>query len=144
MSNAIMWPDKVTTEQIDAYWDWARALPGKASETAQSHPPNTLYRLSSTDHRVFIISYAEDGTVTVAVTGEWNLVEFERRVFGIKPEELTPCEKPPPDEPLGVMLNEEEQLLFMNDLRKSNGLAPVASLDELKVRPEGHEEVHYD
>lgn len=47
--------------------------------------------------RVYVRGYGgqDDGTVTltVAVDGRFNLVAFERSVFGIPPERLTPTER---------------------------------------------------
>lgn len=68
---------------------------------AAKKPPELLYKLKSTGHRVIIYSYAEDGTVSVVVSGAFNLVAMNRIVFGIKPEDLEECDLPGPDDPVG-------------------------------------------
>jgi hypothetical protein len=78
-----------------ARWNaWVASRPPVIQEMCRRLPPNLLYRLKSSDHRVTLLSYSEDGTVTVSVTGEYNLVPFDRQVFGIKPEDLEECELP--------------------------------------------------
>ena len=46
-------------------------------------------------------------SLTVSVLGKYNRIDFERDVFGIDPKELTPCDLPKADEPLGVYVPEE-------------------------------------
>ena len=46
--------------------------------------------------------------MTVNVTGQYNRVMVERRVFGIKPEQLSECDLPASDEPLGVLLTDPQ------------------------------------
>jgi hypothetical protein len=57
--------------------------------------PWTLYRLKSTGHRCILYSAQEDDggnvTLTMEISGEFNLIEFNRCVFGIEPEELEEC-----------------------------------------------------
>ena len=57
--------------------------------------------MKSTGHRVTMYSYSENGTVTVNVTGDYNVVVFERQVFGISPDDLEECDLPAPGEFLG-------------------------------------------
>jgi hypothetical protein len=58
--------------------------------------------------RVVVLSFdeQEDGsiTLTVGVSGQFNALIFERSVFGIKPDELEPCEIPGPDEVTGALI----------------------------------------
>jgi hypothetical protein len=84
--------------------EWVATRPESVQSLSQQLPPDRLYRLKSSGHRGTIHSYSEDGTVTIEVTGAYNLVIFERCVFGIKPEDLEECDLPTPDEPLGVLL----------------------------------------
>lgn len=92
-----------TAEQDRYHAEWLAERPQVIKDLVARVPPDRLYRLASTGHRVFLYSYSENGTVTVAVTGQFNLVAFERRVFGIRPEELEECDLPGPDEPVGSL-----------------------------------------
>lgn len=116
------------------YEKWADELPKAARESALSHPADKIYRMSSTGHRVRIMSYADDGSVTVAVTKELNLLRMERAVFGISVSQLTECDPPDENEQVGVRLDEEEQLKLINNLRLGHGLPPAATLDELRIK----------
>jgi hypothetical protein len=64
--------------------------------------------MRSTGQRVFPVSYSEDGTVRVIVSGKYNLVSFEREVFGVEIDDLEECDLPGPDEPLGAILTADE------------------------------------
>jgi hypothetical protein len=96
------------SEEEKADWDkWVASRPDAVRQVAKKFKPWKLYRMKSTGHRVTIYSLGEheDGTVTltVLVTGTFNKVVAERRVFGIEPEDLEECELPAPDEPLGSL-----------------------------------------
>jgi hypothetical protein len=78
--------------------NWIATRPPVIQEMVRSHPPGRLYRMKSTGSRVEIDSYAEDGTVTVWVSRNWNLVLFERNVFGVPIDDLEECDLPPPSE----------------------------------------------
>lgn len=91
------------TPEQQAGWDeWLATRPAVIQEMARKYPPNVLYRIDS-GHRVTIYSYSEGRTVTVNVSGKYNFVAFERRVFGIPIDELVECELPTPDETLGTL-----------------------------------------
>ncbi len=81
--------------------EWLKDRPQVIQDMAAQCPPGRLYRLASSGHRVFVRSYSENRTMTVIVSGKYNLVAFERQVFGISPDDLTECELPAPDEPVG-------------------------------------------
>ena len=99
MANLWEWTEEKKTE-----WDkWLKDRPEVIKNLAERFPPNKLYRLHDSGHRVMIYSYGEDETLTVVVSGKYNLVAFERRVFGIKPYNLSECDFPSPDEPVGSM-----------------------------------------
>jgi hypothetical protein len=71
--------------------------------------------MKSTGHRVTLYSFGErtDGgkiSLTVNVLGAFNLVTFERRVFGIDPDDLEPCDLPEKGEPVGALLTEENDI----------------------------------
>jgi hypothetical protein len=89
---------------------WVETLPEVCRDVAKRIRPDRLYRLGETGQRVFPLSYAEDGTVTVAVDARFNFVTFERQVFGINPDDLTECDLPGPDESVGTILDMLEPL----------------------------------
>lgn len=94
-----------TAEDLTSWKEWVASRPPNVRVWAEKFEPWTLYRMKSTGHRVTLHSFneAKDGTVTlrVNVTGQFNLVSMERRVFGIDPNDLEECELPKPDEPVG-------------------------------------------
>ena len=95
-----------TEEQLAQWEAWVRSRPASIQENARKFVPWKLYRLTPSGSRVVLYSYAEDGTMTVAVLGKWNALAFERSVFGVKPEMLEECELPGPDVMLGVFGDE--------------------------------------
>jgi hypothetical protein len=102
------------TEQQRSDWDnWISSRPKAVQDLARRFPPNKLFRLKSSGHRVYLYSYFEDGTLTVVVDGKYNMVAFERKVFGIKPEALEECELPASDEVVGSMNLTPEQVKKM-------------------------------
>ncbi len=105
-----------------AWEDWVSTRPLIIQELCNKFPPNKLYRLKKSGHRVTLYSYSEDGTMTVIVSGEYNAVMFDRQVFGIKPEDLEECDLPCKDEILGAVLTKDEDVrAFINlEARKKN------------------------
>lgn len=72
---------------------WVNSRPLVVQELCKKFPPDRLYRLKTSDHKVTIYSYSENETMTVTVTMEYNpLIVFERQIFGIKPEDLEECD----------------------------------------------------
>ena len=114
-----------TPEEARAWEVWLAERPEAVRAVAERFNPWSLYRLRTTGHRCFVESFNEndDGsvTVTVGITGEFNLVTFERAVFGINPDELEPCELPVEGEPLGVILKPEEVPAHLEKLRQKMG-----------------------
>jgi len=129
-----------TDEQVQAYADWADGRPEPVKTLAKRFDPWSLYRLKHPDdpetlgHRVTIQAFCDDGTIIVDVTGQFNLIGFGRRVFGIDPGDLTECELPAADEPVGVTMTEEETLEYINARRAEIGVPPLTKegLDEIK------------
>lgn len=76
----------------------------------ESYPPNRLYLLKTTNQRVTLYSYNEDNTVTVDILKEYNLTMIEKRVFGVPLDDLVECDLPSPNEQLGVILTEPEEI----------------------------------
>lgn len=85
------------------YEAWIAARPQMIQDMIRRWPPTELYRLKTTGQRVTVSSYGEDGTICVAVSGQFNLVMHERIVHGIDPGDLEPCDLPGLDEPVGVL-----------------------------------------
>lgn len=95
----------IGSPNIAAWREWVAECPPSVQKVCERIVPWKLYRMKSTGHRVTVYSYDEnmDGTITlkVDVTGTYNLVAFERRVFGVAPESIEECDLPSPDELLG-------------------------------------------
>lgn len=104
--------------------EWVASRPPVIQEMIRLKPPDRLYLMNS-GHRCTIYSYAEDRTVTVDVTGEYNCIFFSRHVFGVSIDSLTECDLPAPGEVLGDICQEagfgEEQVkdIVIPALRKS-------------------------
>ena len=116
------------SELLPSYFKWLKTRPRVIRDLAKRLPPNLLYRLKGTGQRATIYSYNENGTLTVSITGQYNLIDFEREVFGIPPEELEECSLPTEDEELGVTQTPEETLQQINLLRAFNGLLPLEEI----------------
>jgi hypothetical protein len=106
-----------TAEQEAGWKEWAESRPPGVREIALRLEPWTLYRLKSTGQRVTLQSISSGGTVTVNVTGQFNLVSHERAVFGIDPDDLEPCDLPAPGEPLGAAMTQQEAMDNIDTLR---------------------------
>lgn len=98
-----------TPEQERLWQEWLNE-PGREAirEVASRFNPWTLYRLKTTGQRVYILSFSdpgEDGKVRcrIGVSGEFNLITFERDVFGVDTGDLEECDLPGPDELLGTL-----------------------------------------
>ena len=88
---------------------WVATRPLVIQEMCCAYPPNKLYRMRSTGHRVTIVSYGEDLTVRVNVTGQYNVVIFDREVFGVCVEDLEEAELPE-GEMVGTVLTEQDHI----------------------------------
>jgi len=97
-------------EKNEPYWsEWLADQPPTIQALIARYPPNRLYRMAN-GQRVTIVGYRDDGTVTVDVSGEFNLVTFERSVFGVDPVELVECDLPDPDELVGALLKDRAEI----------------------------------
>lgn len=105
-----------TQEQRDGWEAWVNERPPAVKAVAERFQPWKLYRLGSTGHRVYIYSIGEGDeiTLTVVVSGEYNFVTFERRVFGIYPDELVECELPGKDEIVGSLDMDPHEAMELN------------------------------
>lgn len=93
-----------TAEQETSWKEWVAERPDTVRAVAERFDPWSLYRMKSTGQRVTLHSIFEDGTVSVNISADYNFVLHERNVFGIDPNDLEPCEIPPPDEFVGSVL----------------------------------------
>jgi len=89
-----------------AWVELVDAMPPMARSYAEQYPPNRLYLHHPTLRRVTIVSYDVDRgmTFTVAVSGKYNSIEYDKTLGGIRPEDLTECDLPAADEVLGAWL----------------------------------------
>jgi len=108
---------KPTKAQVKEWRQWVKELPPVARAVAERFNPWTLYRLKDTGLRATFYSVADDGTLTVIVSGDFNAVMFERRVFGIPADDLEECDLPIPGEPLGAVLSQEQAAENIEALR---------------------------
>ena len=120
---------KPTPEQEAGWKEWVAGRPDNVREVAERFNPWTLYRMKSTGQRVSICSFGEgekgDVTLTVDIVGQFNLLLHDLQVFGIDPDDLEECDLPAEDEPLGEILDDDEQLEYINARRRENGLPPL-------------------
>lgn len=105
----------VPTDQERAEWEaWVAERPPALQELARKFTPWSLWLLKSSGHRVVPYSFDEhaDGSYTlrVNVLAMFNSITFERRVFGIAPDDLEACELPGPEEELGATLTGAEEI----------------------------------
>ncbi len=122
-------------ELAESWQEWVDSRPPVVKALCEKYPPNILFRLKDTGQRVYVISYQESGTVRVAITGEYNLINFSREVFGINPADLAECELPLPGEPLGQTQTEEETAMFFEVCRmaREQGLKPEDLFEKKKL-----------
>lgn len=99
---------KPTVENVREWLKWVKERPEPVKSIAERFDPWSLYRFRDSHQRVTLVSINENGTVTVRVTGEFNIVAFDRDVFGVNPDDLEPSDLPGPDEVLGTMMTPTE------------------------------------
>lgn len=132
-----------TAEQVASWNEWVATRPKVIQELAERFGPWTMFRYLPTNHRCYVLGYSEhvngDGTpapptMMIVISGRHNLIDFGRRVFGVKPEDLVECDLPYPGEPLGETLTQDEQFQMVNEVRKGNGLRPLTRQQFKKAR----------
>lgn len=96
-------------QKLKEWHEWLKDRPQIIKDLAKQLPPNKLYLLKTSNHKVTLISYEENGTVTVNVSGDFNRVIFERNVFGVNPENLEECDIPNKDG-CGLILTESQDI----------------------------------
>lgn len=97
-----------TAEQRQQWDAWVASRPPKIQEMCSLWPPDRLYLMKHTGQRCTIAAYAENGTVRVQITGQYNLHDFDKEVFGVDAQNLVECDLPAPGEALGVLLSDIE------------------------------------
>lgn len=102
--------ENYTADELKALNKWIKQLPKSCRKIAEKYPPTKLYFDKSCKLRVVIISYYENGTVGTSVLGKYNLITFERNVFGVQPGDLSECDLPSPNEKVGVLLTDEKDI----------------------------------
>lgn len=98
------------SDEIIKEWDnWVNSKSEKVKKLASQVKPWKLYKLKSSGHKVTIYSIDEpededlEPTFKVNVLAQFNFVVFERRVFGIKLEDLEETDLPEKDEMIGSL-----------------------------------------
>jgi hypothetical protein len=127
-----------TPEQLELHRRWCESLPPEIRAVAERLSPWELYRIGDQPARVTVSSIYLDNDrrvkVTVCVSGQFNRTLFERRVFGVSPDELQPCDLPPPGEELGALVDVEA----MNDADRAAFFERVREvIDEHEQQPKG-------
>ena len=103
--------------------DWVASRPPVVADLCRRYPPDRLYMMKPTMQRVTLVSYSENGTVTVDVGSQWNFVTFEREVFGVDPANLEECDLPADDEPTGAVLTTESSVRSYCEVLRADMLA---------------------
>lgn len=102
--------EKWTLKQTASWEEWVAKLPAVSRDLAERFPPNYLYRLKSTGQRVTIKAYSDKGTLSVAVSGDYNRVVFNHVLPCIAPLDLEECELPGLGEDVGATLTELQDI----------------------------------
>lgn len=115
-------------ETLRAWNQWVEERPEHVRAVARRFSPWCLYRYKPSNHRVVLYSFDEGPehavTLKVLVLHDFNGgLLFERRVFGIAPEDLEECPVPTPEElakerldALGLLVVGHELLPSRRDL----------------------------
>ena len=118
--------EQPTDEQLASWGDWLAERPEHVRRVAERFEPWTLFRMKSTGHRCHVFGFDEtkDGDVTlrVQITGKYNLIDFERNVFGIEAADLEECALPSPDENLGALLTDPAHVKAYIEMRRDQGV----------------------
>ena len=110
-----------TDVQERGWREWVAERPANVRAVAERFDPWSLYLMKSSDHIVSVVSFgeADDGevTLTVNVSGDYNVVLFEREVFGVDPDDLVPCDPPAANAATGALLSGDEVDANLDQLR---------------------------
>jgi len=88
-------------EDQAGYQEWLKQAPPdvRARIEELGLHPDVLFRMKSTDQRVFVSGFAADGKVTVVILHRYNTHLKDRppldfKVFGVDPHDLVECDLP--------------------------------------------------
>ena len=133
-----------TAEQEAGWAEWVASRPDNVRAVAERFNPWTLYRFKDSAQRCTLVSFGahDDGsvTLTVNVTGQFNLVAFDRSVFGVDPGNLEECDLPTDGEINATMLTDEGDIEAFVDFVRPAVLAARADNDDLPSNAEGAKE----
>lgn len=101
---------KIGNLNHEAWAEWVATRPSAVKVLCDRLPPDRLYRMKPHGQRVTIHSYSENGTLTVDISGQYNLHAFDRQVFGINPDDLEECDLPAESEPVGTLLTTDAEI----------------------------------
>lgn len=118
---------KIDPERQAEYDAWVAERPEVIKAMIRTNPATKLYRIKATGQRVKILAYSEDGTVRVNVPADYNLVAFEREVFGVPLSELEECDLPEEGELVGSII---EHLSSMKEMREDEVRASMLTLSD--------------
>jgi len=100
---------------------WVKCRPLSVQKLIKKRPPNLLYRMRCSRHRVEIVEYCEDDTVIVSITGKYNCIAYDRNLDGIKAADLVECDLPGPNEELGTLLDDKDDIASLMEIIKHSG-----------------------
>ena len=90
----------------DDWKEWYDTRPPIIKDLIDKYPPWILYQFEY--NRVFVCGWNEEGTVHLAVTGQFNRITHERQVFDADPTDLIECDLPDKGELVGFALSHDE------------------------------------
>lgn len=93
-----------TEEKLKEIQEWLKDRPQIIKDLCEKIPPYKLYEVKTGNcdkcltKKVTIYSYQEDGTITVNLSRNFNIIKEDLNVFGMFPEELIECDLPTDNE----------------------------------------------
>ena len=93
--------------------NWLQVRPPIIRELFTARPSGVYYKYQEQNFICTIVSFFEDRTARVNISGEFNLIYMSRSMI-VDPYELTECDAPPEDKTLGEVLREEEHDEFIS------------------------------
>ena len=94
---------------MKSFEEWLKTGPLIIQEMAKKYPPNKFYKIRGKGHICTLYSYSENNTVTVDITGDFNKLTIERRVFDINIDDLVETEFDE-TQPTGVLFTKEDDI----------------------------------
>lgn len=94
---------------MNSFEEWLKTRPLIIQEMAKKYPPNKFYKIRGKGHICTLYSYSEDKTVSVDITGDFNKLTIERRVFDVNIDDLVETEFDE-TQPTGVLFTKEDDI----------------------------------